>query len=103
MSAHNNKRVPVVRDATHPIHADISVTVLGFDSCGRPVREGRGVIVRPAAGPHRYFVLFDGALAGTAVERFVHPEYQLDPEAYLSWMLEMWVACMEPATNDFFP
>ncbi len=103
MSASTAKRVPAARDAEHPIHAGVRVAVLGLDFSGRPIFEGRGVVVAPASGPHRYLVRFDGAPASTALERFVHPEYQRDPQGYLAWMTEFWAAARSPAISDFFP
>ncbi|MDR3471226.1 MAG: hypothetical protein P4M09_06010 [Devosia sp.] len=103
MSSTVPRGVPELPDALHPIPIGNIVAVLAFRGSGQPYFEGRAVIQRPAPGTHRYLVRFAGDPAGVVHERFVHPEYQQDPEGYLAWMIEFWLACAPPAIADFFP
>ena len=103
MSLTASRGVPESPDATHPIAIGKTVAVLGFDATGRPFFEGRAITVARAPGPHRYFVHFANDPPNTVLERFAHPEYQEAPEAYLTWMIEFWLACAPASISDFYP
>ena len=101
MPATLSRGAPETPEALHPIPVASTVAVLGFAHSGCPFYEGQATIIRRTHLPHRYFVVFDGE-SQTRV-RFVHPEYQADPEAYLRWLTEFWLASREPDITDFFP
>jgi hypothetical protein len=67
-----------------------------------PFIEGRGVIEGPYRWPHYFYVRLDGEKVCRV--RFVHPDWQENPERCLALLRAFWEANLAPpAIDEFFP
>ncbi|HEX3885367.1 MAG TPA: hypothetical protein VHW66_22125 [Stellaceae bacterium] len=67
-----------------------------------PFIEGRGVIERACRRLHYFYVRFDGEKVCRV--RFVHPDWQQDPDRCLALLRAFWKASLEPPViGEFFP
>ncbi|HVA79765.1 MAG TPA: hypothetical protein VNF29_02450 [Candidatus Binataceae bacterium] len=77
------------------------VTIFRIGSAG-PFIEGHGVIVKACSQAFFFRVQFDSK-KGSRV-RFVHPDWQQDPERSLALLRTFWEASLAPPSFDeFFP
>jgi hypothetical protein len=79
-----------------------TVTVFALDLAGRPFIEGCALIEAACAQPHLYRVRFLGEK--TIRTRFVHPDWQDEPERCLTLLRQFWQAgASPPSFDEFFP
>lgn len=77
------------------------VTVFAVGPAG-PYIEGRAVTKSECAQPHVYRVCFLGET--TTRTRFIHPDWQAEPERGLALLLQLWrTNTSPPSFEDFFP
>lgn len=78
------------------------VSVYRVDLRTGPFIEGRGVIEGACRRPHYFYVRFDGEKICRV--RFVHPDWQQNPERCLELLQAFWAASLAPPVIDeFFP
>ncbi len=81
--------------------SSLGARVAVFRLLPAPAIEGWASIVGPALGEHCFLVRF----AGDPIvhKRFIHPDWQTDPERALRLLQQFWRAEMRPAVADFYP
>jgi len=98
--------IPVRQTSRHSrskltMHPGEIVVIFGITSSG-PYLEGRAAIESACLQPHHYRVLFAGEK--TSRVRFVHPDWQTDPERCLRLLRVFWQASTAPSViEEFFP
>jgi hypothetical protein len=86
----------------HALKVGDTVAVFSLDSSG-PSIEGTGIIESYATAPDRYHIKFSGERVTRL--RFIHPDWQADPERSLALLREFWRSNRidNPRIEDFFP
>ncbi len=89
-------------EADHPFKPGETVIVFAFGPTGIPLIEGRATIIDCSLVPHHYRVRFqDERLIRT---RFVHPDWQRDPNRCNALLAAFWRSCGPHAwMEDFYP
>lgn len=78
------------------------VSVYRVDPGTGPFIEGRGVIEGACRRPHHFYVRLNGEKVCRV--RFVHPDWQQNPERCLALLRAFWEASLAPPVIDeFFP
>jgi hypothetical protein len=89
-------------DASHKFRIGDPVVVFALSASGRPFIEGRAQVEARCTRRNHFRVRFCGESVSRT--RFIHPDWQAEPERSLALLIEFWESSAEPSPfEDFFP